>query len=275
VTLNWRVKPDDQTQSFLELWFCDPSLPEEPIRDICITVQPPGHSHALPTIRVGQSGVWPNSASPQCCLVFPQRSALGRQGTCALLALAPTFSHATDTATAPFGTWKVTISNHGLNPVVLDAYIERDDVAMGTHTGARQSHLEDDAYDTDGHLQGFVDDPENPTPVRRSGSFNSLSTGRRTVSVGGVRHALSGVDRFARYSPRQPDPDGTRPQRPGVKKEPDRLEVTDDHAALWGVRGAGSRSGNRGVRMAGTSVASPQVARTLVNRFWNAASTSG
>jgi hypothetical protein len=275
VTLNWRVQPDDRTQSFLELWMCDPALPDEAIRDLCITVRPPGHAQSLPAIGVGQSGVWPSAQAPQCCLVFPQRSALGRQGTCALLALAPTFSHQADTTTAPFGVWQVTIKNHGLNPVVLDAYIERDDVAMGTHTGARQSYFEDAAYDTSGDLESFIDDPDSPTPIRRSGSFNSLSTGRRTVSVGGVRHALSAFDPFARYSPRMPDPDGTRPQRPGVKKEPDRLAVTDDNAALWGTRGSGSRSGNATVRLAGTSSASPQRARTLINTPCNGPITSG
>ena len=275
VTLHWRVQPDDQTQSFLELWLCDPALPAEPIRDISITVHPPGQAEPLPALGVGQAGVWPTAASPQCALVFPRKSALGRQGTCALLALAPTFSHASGATTAPFGTWKVTICNHGLNAVVLDAYIERDDVAMGTYTGARQSYFEDADCDTSGGLESFVDDPDNPTPIRRSGTFNSLSTGRRTVSVGGVRHALGAFDPFARYSPRTPDPDGTRPQRPGVKKEPDRFEVTDDNAALWGIRGAGSRSGNGVVRLAGTSSAAPQVARILINTPCGSGSTSG
>lgn len=275
VTLNWRVQPDDQTQSFLELWLCDPALPDEPIRDLSITVQPPGHAQPLPPISVGQSGVWPSAQAPRCALLFPQRSALGRQGTCALLALAPTFSHQPEAITAPCGVWQVTIKNHGLNPVVLDAYIERDDVAMGTQTGARQSYFEDVAYDNSGGLNSFIDDPDNPTPIRRSGSFNSLSTGRRTVSVGGVRHALSAFDPFARYSPRMPDPDGTRPQRPGVKTEPDRWAVTDDNAALWGIRGAGGRSGSERVRLAGTSGAAPQITRTLINAAPNSGSTSG
>lgn len=275
VTLNWRVQPGDQTQSFLELWLCDPALPEEGIRDLSITVQPPGHAQPLPPISVGQSGVWPSTREPQCGLFFPRRSALGRQGTCALLALAPTFSHHAGVTTAPFGTWRVTIQNHGLNPVVLDAFIERDDVAMGTHTGARQSYFEDSTYNTCGDLTSFIDDPMNSTPIRRTGSFNSLSSGRRTVSVGGVRHALGASDPFARYSPRMPDPDACRTQRPGAYIEPDRLAVTDDNAALWGLRGAGSRSGDARARLTGTSSASPQIARTLINTPRNRRSTNG
>ncbi|MCU0925081.1 MAG: hypothetical protein MUF44_03275, partial [Hydrogenophaga sp.] len=265
VTLGWRVQPDDRTQSFLELWLGDPALPSEPVRDVAITVQPPGHP-ALPDMKVGQAGVWPSVDAPACGLIFPRRSALGTQATCALLAVAPTFSHRAEVTTAPFGLWQVTITNQGLNPLVLDAHVERDDVAMGTHTGARQSYLEDACYDTSGGLESFIDDPLNPTPVRRSGTFNSLSTGARTVAVGGIRHAASAFDPFVRYSPRLPDPDPGRPQRPGVKLLPDRLAVSDDNAVLWGVRGAGSRSGSV-VRLTGTSSAAPQVARDLFNRL--------
>lgn len=274
VTLNWRVLPEDQTQSFLELWLCDPVLPDEPIRDIGISVQPPGHPDPLPLMRVGQSGVWPDAVAPQCCLVFPLRSALGRRGTCALLALAPTFSPRARATTAPCGVWTVTISNLGLNPVVLDAYIERDDVAMGTHTGAKQSYFEDAAYDLSGNPESFIDRPDALSPIRRSGAFNSLSTGRRTIAVGGVRHALSPADRFARYSPRPPDPRDPRPQRPGVKQVPDRWAVTDDNSALWGIRGAGTRSAGT-VRLCGTSVAAPLIARDLCDQGPHEAADGG
>jgi hypothetical protein len=264
VTLGWRVHPDDQTQSFLELWLGDPALPAEPVREVAITVKPPGLP-PLPAMQVGEAGVWPSSQAPACALVFPRRSALGTQATCALLALAPTFSHEASVTTAPFGRWLVTVTNHGLNPLVLDVHVERDDVALGTHTGARQSHLEDPLYDTSGGLDSFIDDPDNATPIRRSGTFNSLSTGARTVAVGGIRHAAGAFDPLARYSPRLPDPDAARPQRPGVKRLPDGLAVSDDSPVLWGVRGAGSRSGST-VRLVGTSAAAPQVARELINR---------
>jgi hypothetical protein len=204
VTLGWRVHPNDQTQSFLELWLGDPALPAELVRDVAITVQPPGQT-PLPAMQVGEAGVWPSASAPACALVFPRRSALGTQATCALLALAPTFSHEAAGTTAPFGLWQVTVTNHGLNPLVLDAHVERDDVAMGSHTGARQSYLEDPLYDTSGGLDSFIDDPLNPGIVRHSGTFNSLSTGARTVAVGGIRHAASAFDRSARYSPRIPD----------------------------------------------------------------------
>ena len=156
------------------------------------------------------------------------------------------------------------MTNAGAAPTLFDAYIERDDVAIGQNTGARQSYLEDVFYDTSGNIGAFVDHVGNPTPIRRSGTFNSLSTGQNTVSVGGLRAQSSAGGHFALYSPRKPDPDASRPQRPGVKKVPDTLEPCDDNPALWGVLGAGSLSGSV-VRLAGTSSAAPLQARQMLN----------
>ncbi|MCU0958297.1 MAG: hypothetical protein MUF55_13620 [Hydrogenophaga sp.] len=130
---------------------------------------------------------------------------------------------------------------------------------------ARQSWLEDRHYDTEGGLGGFIDHADNPSLVRRSGTFNDIATGDGTVSVGGVRYFGSAMDPMARYSPRSPDPDAGRPERAHVQKVPDRFAVSDDHATLWGVRSAGTRSAAR-VRLVGTSMAAPQVARDLANR---------
>ncbi|KRB96794.1 hypothetical protein ASE11_15395 [Hydrogenophaga sp. Root209] len=259
VPLHWRVQPDDRTQSFLEIW-----LPDD-AQGIEISVTPPGHAQALPPLRKGASGLWLGADGlPMCGLIFPNDSALGIGSTCALLALAPTFSRSAKAVTAPLGSWQVTLTNTGTEPVVFDAYVERDDVALGQNTGARQSYFEDAWYDTSGNIGSFVDHPGNPTPIRRSGTFNSLSTGQNTVSVGGLRQHASPSGHFALYSPRKPDPDASRPQRPGVKKVPDTLAASDTNPALWGVLGAGSLSGSV-VRLAGTSSAAPQEARRLIN----------
>ena len=259
LSLHWRVQPDDRTQSFLEVW-----IPYG-ARGVNISVRPPGHDQPLPPLRMGESGVWLVAHDlPGCSLIYPNESALGEGSTCALLALAPTFSQHPKAATAPFGSWTVTLTNTGTEPVVFDAYIERDDVALGQNTGARQSSFEDAQYDTSGNIDSFVDHLGNPTPIRRSGSFNSLSTGKNTVSVGGIRRHASPGSHFARYSPRKPDPDAGRPGRHGVKTVPDTLAVSDDNPALWGVLGAGSLSGSV-ARLVGTSSAAPLEARRLIN----------
>lgn len=250
-TLNWQGLPDDSTQSFVEIWI------EEDRDGVEIEITPPGCT-ALPPLKFGQSRMWTGGGTqPLCALIYPKTVATGRRGTCALLAVAPTFSFDQKTATAPSGVWQITLTNTGKKAVTVDAYIERDDVVIGTRSGARQSHFEDEFYD----MQAFVDNASNPTPIRRSGSFNSIATGSKTVSVGGIR--ITGP-RWAHYSPQKPDPDAARPQRPGVVKIPDAEAFSDENPATLGVNAAGTRSGTA-VRLRGTSDASPQEARRILN----------
>lgn len=250
-TLDWQGQPGDSTQNFLELWL--PAGAE----GIRIEITPPNRA-ALPELEFGESRMWLDSGTqPLCALIYPKAVATGRHGTCALIALAPTFSFKTDIATAPSGLWKIKLTNTKMGAVTVDAYIERDDVIPGTKSGARQSYFEDTLY----NLDAFVDDPGNPTLIRRSGSFNSIATGKNTVSVGGVR-INDGT--WAHYSPQKPDPDQARPQRPEVVKVPRARAASDENPALTGVRAAGTRSGAV-VRLRGTSDAAPQEARRIFN----------
>ncbi len=254
-TLDWRGLPDDSTQNFVELWI------QEDCDGLEIRLTPPGCA-PLPALKLGESRMWTNGGKqPLCALIYPESVATGRRGTCALLAVAPTFSFEPKAATAPSGVWKIELINIGKKPVTVDAYVERDDVVVGTRSGARQSHFEDKWYDTSGNPDAFVDHPGNPSAIRRSGNFNSIATGQRTVSVGGTR--ITGP-RWAHYSPQRPDPDAGRPQRPGVVKVPDAAAFSDENPATPGVSAAGTRSGAT-VRLRGTSDASPQEARRLLN----------
>lgn len=247
--LHWCVLPDDKTQSFVELWI------EEGRAGLEIEITPPGQA-ALPPLKLGQSRMWTNgSKQPLCALIYPKTVATGRRGTCALLAVSPTFSFEENDGTAPSGVWQIKLTNSGTKTVTVDAYVERDDVVIGTYTGARQSHFEDEFYD----MQAFVDSPGNPSLIRRSGNFNSIATGSKTVSVGGTR--ITGP-KWARYSPQKPDPDAARPQRPGVVKIPDAAALSDENPATLGVNAAGTRS-SAVVRLRGTSDASPQEARRI------------
>lgn len=257
VTLHWHCQPGDRTQNFLELWVAPGANGLE------IEVTPAGQEPMAP-LRIGEAGMWVNPAGePLAALIYPERVATGEHGTCALLATAATFSFDATEPTAPAGAWQVKLTNRAREVVTFDAYIERDDDIARLNTGARQSYFDDRHYDTSGNPGSFVDHPDNPTPIRRSGSFNSIATGRRTVSVGGTR--LSDGS-WARYSPRKPDPDHARPQRPGVVKMPETKAASDENPALQGVLAAGTRSGAV-VRLRGTSDAAPQEARRVINRM--------
>lgn len=254
VSLHWCGVPEDITQNFLEVW-----LPPG-AKGVTVQLTPPGHP-ALPPLAWGESGAWTRDGQPLCALIYPKSVAIGANGTCALVAVAPTFSFERGRSTAPSGTWQLTLLNTGSKPVTLDAYIERDDEIVGVRTGAQQSHFEDRWYDTSGNPGSFVDHPDNPTLIRRSGTFNSIATGSRTVSVGGTR---VNSPTWALYSARRPDPDAERPQRPGVVKMPGQRAPSDENDVLLGLKGASTRSGGV-VRLVGTSDAAPQIARKLIN----------
>lgn len=256
VILHWRGQPDDQTQNFLELW-----IPHG-AQGITIQLTPPGRA-SLPPVSWGESGTWNLNGKPVCGLIYPTSVATGAHGTCALLALAPTASFSRSATTAPSGTWDVKITNTASSKVTIDAYIERDDQIIGVRSGAKQSHFEDEWYDTSGNLGSFVDHPSNPTPIRRSGSFNNIATGGKTISVGGVR--VSGPQ-WARYSPRRPDPDASRPERAGVVKTPATKAFSDENEILLGLKGAATRSGGV-ARLVGTSDAAPQITRKTLNEL--------
>lgn len=265
--LHWRVQPDDATQSFLELWIGTEK------RGLTVEITPPGRD-PLPPLALGESRMWTDGgAAPLCALVYPARVATGRNGTCALLALAPTFSFRANQATCASGVWAIRLINQGATNVTVDAYVERDDVVIGTRSGAKQSHFEDRQYDTSGDLSSFLDTPVpndrqlEATLIRRSGNFNSIATGGRTTSAGGTRvvsTAQPGTgSQSAHYSPKAVDADIDRIQRPHVSRYVDKQAFSDENGTLLGLRAAGTRSSGT-VRLQGTSDAAPQVARRLL-----------
>ena len=260
--LTWCVQADDFTQTFTEIWMAPRS--RGTLDGVKLRLTPPG-CDPLPWMRIGESGVWTDGGDqPLCALIFPKAVATGTRGTCALLALAPTASFEPGTVVAPSGSWKIEVRNDRETPVIFDAFIERDDIPIGlAGKGGRQSYFTDELYDTSGNPQAFIDWPDNQSLIRRSGNFNSISTGERTVSVGGLRVSDGS---WALYSPQEPDPDRRRPSRPRVVKVPDTAAFSDENPALPGLSAAGTRSGGV-VRLIGTSGASPQVARRLLNSF--------
>lgn len=266
VDLHWKVQPGDRTQSFLELW-----LPPE-CGAVAIEVAPPGGSPSV-RVRAGQSRVWTDERHGACAaVIFPRHVATGLDGTCALVALAPTFSFGDRAPTCPCGPWLVRLTNTGAAELTVDAYVERDDVALGQASGARQSYFEDTLYDTGGDPASFADVPvpaseqDRATLIRRSGTFNSLGTGSRSVTVGGTRLIGEGWSHPAPYSPRLPDPDASRVQRAGVVRTPSRLAMADESAALPGLSASATLSGSK-VRLVGTSGCAPLVARDIFNQL--------
>ena len=270
IQLDWRVQPDDATESYLELWMQAGAKLQLDI------VTPTGR--ALRSVQEGDVEFLDyqtklNDATDPIlgvCYNPALQGPLG-PGTGLVLALAPTASLAGVRAVAQHGVWAINVTNVGAVATVVDGYIERDDDAAGTRRGARQTYFDDAKYkrfdliDTTGLALPVA--PANPddTYVRREGVFNSLATGRHAIVVGGLRES----DRaYAEYSPN--DDYSLRPQRPGTPAARNvqlAYVVTEESRTLHGIRAAGTRSGAT-VRLSGTSMAAPQIARDVINGFW-------
>ena len=254
-TLDWRVLPDDATESYVEFWL-------QAGDEVRITLTLPD-GRILPNITRGLVYRFVDPSQPFADPIsilgahYANTPPAGQAGQCVLLAIAPTVSLLASRPVAPHGLWKITVENVKNQPIaVIDAYIERDDVAVGTRRGARQSHFDDPLY--------RVHDTEdlNPAPagayVFREGIFNGIGNGRRILSVGGVRESDL-VE--AEYSPTGLY---TRPARPGTQHPVHYFATSEESRTLHGVRAAGTRSGGT-VRLSGTSDAAPQIARDLLN----------
>lgn len=166
-------------------------------------------------------------------------------------------------ATAPYGLWKIVVTNTCTHKGVVDAYVERDDVALGTRRGARQSYFEDVHYDRmaiDDDVQVDLD-CANPQAaiVRREGVFNNIATGSYTVKAGGVRETDLEI---AEYSPHHFY--SGRAKRANTATPVHYYATTEESRTLHGIRAAGTRAAST-VRLSGTSMAAPQIARDVVN----------
>ncbi len=249
---DWHVLADDGTPSFLELWF--PSSTD--VDALTLTVHSPrGEVQVLAgpgELRFTDRGQVVALASLQ------QRTASG-EAPMALIAVAPTTWAERWDVPAPSGRWKVELQHAGTQPIVCQAYVQRDDAAIGRPTRGRQSWLDDPGYerlDARGDLQ-LHDNPVST--VRRAGTLNGLATGAGVHVAGGALARAGGVLEPARYA--------SAPDAERRIAGPDEfaLAITEDSPVLAGVLAAGTASGSV-LALSGTSTAAPQLARQLAMR---------
>jgi hypothetical protein len=170
-----------------------------------------------------------------------------------LIALAPTDSRNPKRVRAPSGIWTIKLTLEGKQrPVEINAWVERDDPPIGSGAPPRQSRL------LTGSLPLAVNE-ESATDslVQRKGTCSSIANGRRTIVVGACQADKEIT--CSRYS-------SSGPSRGKRAHWPDLVAQSDVSRALFGVTAAGTRGGTL-VRMNGTSVAAPQVARVLIDAF--------
>jgi hypothetical protein len=267
--LQWRVQPDDRTESFLEIWYPDrDSGNGSAALEIRITTptgdptpffsETSSYAWTPAGAVVGSAGFYPSVVPGGCKLIK--------------LSLAPTADPDGALPLAPAGVWKVEVRNAGKAQVTdIHAWIQRDDTPFGYPRRGRQSYFDDRLYfvfddggryiESDGHALTSRSD------VHRRGTLNAIATGSEPFVVAGLRRSDW---KPARYSASGP---AVKPARGGPHPDgPDIMTISEDSPSHHGLLAAGSRSGSC-VVMYGTSVAAPQIARSLVEDL--AASGSG
>lgn len=246
-TFHWQLLPDDVTDSFMEIWF-DRTLPAGAAQ---VEITLPDGSRSGPLVIDGSPWELTTHGEVVAALIPALTSPNGRH-TMLLLAVAPTQRR--QGAAAPHGRWEVQVELlQGDDTVQVDAWIERDNPALGDRGPRRQSRLAStstsrvDPTRTLGSLAGAQ------KPLLVSGRY------ARGRVPDGARAAKGRTTDVAVYASRGRG-------RWGPVNGPDLLAPSDESPVLHGLLGAAQRSGAY-FRMDGTSAAAPVVARQLFNQL--------
>jgi hypothetical protein len=179
------------------------------------------------------------------------------------LSLHPTASLDPGVALAPSGVWAITLKRGTIAPEqAIEVWVRRDETLPGYPLGGRQAYFANACYR---RFDAFgaplaVDPPGTTCPVRRAGTISGFATGPSPVVVAGLIQSSGVLPDYSSAGPLTPP----RGEPVAFRQGPDAAARSDDSAVLRGVIGAGSASGSV-VRMNGTSVAAPLVARLMAD----------
>jgi len=248
VDLKWRVLPDGQRSSFMELWFSDDF---EAAQDVTLSITSPSGGAPF-TFALGSHHV----PSAGLTVVFQRMNGAGGgiKKVMALIALAPTADVQGSLASSPplamAGDWTVRICNESSKVVQVNTYVARSTPHMNTRRRGTLSYLVDGLYDPQRYLRA-ADDDAGGASVRRRGTISGIGTGAYTHKVAGYIYSDGQHNEMS----------SAGPDRAGYVKVTCALP-TDFSRALRGVLGAGNLGGTVS-RLEGTSTAAPQLGRWL------------
>ena len=244
--VNWHVLPDDQSESFVEIW--TPRI-VGPNSRLTLTVKDPlGGTYSIdentPVVLMGPPYGW------LIHRVTPTRGVFYIQ-------ILPTASLVPGQL-APSGTYEIQLKRTGglAATDIIDAWVARDDTIPGYPQFGRQSYLDDALYEYRNIYSGRAPQVDNRSLVQRQCTINAIATGASPIVIGGF---LRKEMEPAFYSAA-----GARMPRPLPPRAPDAMAPSEDSEVLEGRLAAGSHSGAR-VPVAGTSVAAPQIARWVAD----------
>ncbi len=270
-TLTLRVPPDDRTPSFVEFWV--PYDPADPTaKRVEIAIKPFGGPTSPFLDQVDHKAfAWAPDGNTIVALIgydfFPNPTERGRF----TLALEATRRHRHTGPLAPSGGWKIHIRNVALKPdEVVQCWVQRDDTPIGFIRRGRQCRFDQDPnYERFTGIGNPIFPPGWPQMldndaalIRRNGLMNGIATGPGPLVLGGYVEAVDLPAPYSGVGPAELGAGSNTPPRPG----PDAMAVSDRSYVRAGTLNAGTYAGSV-KRLNGSSVAAPQGARFVADKF--------
>lgn len=279
VTLDWRVRPEDHTPNFAEIWSeaLDGDGGKAPLHPLALSVSPPdGPTGPAGAGRAGQMATLTDDAAPEVPLAriycrahddLPPGSdtkpAWHRVGY--YLCTAPTLE-IDRMAGAPSGRWRLSVESAEGTGGRAHVYVQSDQtLTFGSVTGLLSTldHPDFSAVDESGRAIDAFDYPTDgsappltdlPPPISRRGTLNAIGNHAESRVIGSYRVSDGRPSAFSSAASSKPVGDG--------RSAPTALLPGQDGAARFGLLGAGSRSGSA-VAMQGTSFSTALAARAV------------
>jgi hypothetical protein len=238
-TLQWAIQPDDETWSFVEIWYRDS-------KTLKVSITPPSDTVSLGPAGIDSVCVFGEGNTPLCTIVHTENASErdGKVNRMALIAVAPTRDRDGKRATAPYGVW--TIMFEAADDVTVNAWIERDDPILVQTSQRRQS-----VFVTKPQHDDYVDKDYIRTAVTKYDTINGIATGEFVIPVGSTIGETAVSSSFSA----------------AAKRGDNKIVHTcpADEAEVLSGRLAFGNSGSATFRRTGTSVAAAMYSRKLLN----------
>ncbi len=264
-TIDWRIRPDDQTPNYAELWSDSLTGEEKSAHNhtVGLSIAPPSGPASDPTPgRTGQINTLMQGDVPVARIYCRAHDGgAGRHRMNYVVCTAPTQPEDRGLG-APSGAWRWTV--HAAHDATSFAYVQSDQsLTFGENTGlvSTFAHEDFDLYDdTTGRAIDVATyakppvDTDNTPPLRRRDTMNAIASLSEARVIGSYRVSDGNPSIFSSAASSDAVGDG--------RAAPTCLLPGEDGVARFGLMAAGSRSGTAAL-MAGTSFSTALATRAV------------
>ncbi|MFK7942290.1 MAG: hypothetical protein AB8B85_05155 [Paracoccaceae bacterium] len=244
-TVDWLIRPDDRTSSFVEIWSQPIDSADLPY---AVHVTAPGGESLTALSDSGKAcELRPAGATAPWAAVYTDCDPDTHRWR-VFVAVGPTSDYDDYAAVAPMGAWKITFESKRRHPIAASVFVQRDETPVDFYRDGRQSTLDHAAaYDWDESFLAYTRLGDGPLTEKTS--FTAIGSGRCTDVIGAAVDEAR--ETAAPYTASGPV---------GGRVGPNYSAIAERGWAHRGVLAAGTLSGTTSI-LAGTSVAAPQAVR--------------